>query len=1144
MSRHALVVGIGQNLSPLHSLSKAVGDAEAIAKVLETNGDYRVQRLIGNVTQQQLLDALKLFLERVKDGGQGFLYYTGHGLPVLNDVGKPKPWFVPSNCVVVVRDGKAIEQREGLSFLSFSDLVKEAKAGELVILLDCCHSGYFLDRALIEETLKAFNSKNYFLIAACQSYESGFARPGEAHSVFTGAVLEGLAEERVNDRGVVTGDMLFAHVAERLRQPNQQLPDGGQQPVRLGIGDTIDLVNYGRQALATVICEKNPYQGLAAFTKDTRQFFFGRDSVVDDLLLKLQGSSFVPLFGASGSGKSSVVRAGLEPRLEEMGWQVLGPMKPGPEPIVELKRSFDTVFERKQLGTIYQQIETEGLKGIVAQLPAKRYLLVIDQFEEVFTLCEDRAKQRQFIELLMGLEVGDRLSIVTTMRSDFVEAWQAHGDLVSVLQRDTVWMPPLEGNDLRDAIVKPAEAQGYGYERELEALILEDVMAEPNSLPLLEFALSGLWERRNQERHMLTVQEYRQMGKLMGALDQHATKWYEGLTSSQQSTVQQVMLDLVRVGVEIKDMRWRRRTSDIMQQGDGVEEVIELLLAQRLIVREEDAIDLAHERLMDGWSLFAEWRKGDRDLRRLAQQIKDLYKEWLDKEQSDEYLIQGGFLLNTINQLDDVSEYLSDELRCFCSRSIEANKLRSQKVERSRCVGMLNEKVRYISTILEIDPAKAIVESIVSAGDSIKNLGEMLNPVEKMLCKISGIHREISIVNDTKTANKIIKVADDKLFIFNRPSYSYADEIEIRMVEISTNLSSARSRVVELQTSNVGLSIPLGGMYLNAVCKNGTNTFLALDIVDNGGRSDDRHWLFVADLTSNEISLVYDDYSTEAKDSIGFHFRPGAPILAYLSVSKKICFFDYHSKSDLCSFKAHNIKTFNFTFFNTKDGRFATLGVDKMDGKNFATLILKVWALPDKQIYRWDDDDDCDDDVSPTLISSCVIEDRVSWEYSVLNSLFSPNLEWLLIDDGSRMSLRRRTQNEYHWVDTDKSYFSNHSRYKFSSDNKYLIVFIRGSHIEIVDLQELEKTKATIPDADNILDADSTLEENTIILVVKNKGVVFWDIQEKKITNWEDALSVSCNRLRHHPALNDPNNPTAVEACEVCRKYVWEAEGN
>jgi hypothetical protein len=128
-----------------------------------------------------------------------------------------------------------------------------------------------------------------------------------------------------------------------------------------------------------------------AFDKATKAVFFGREVEVAELVRRLGGASFVPVIGASGSGKSSVVRAGLVPWAENQGWQLLGPIKPGPEPLAELKSSFRAVFDNREIGTIYRLIDSEGLVGVLEHLPqGQRYLLVVDQFEEVFTVCTDR----------------------------------------------------------------------------------------------------------------------------------------------------------------------------------------------------------------------------------------------------------------------------------------------------------------------------------------------------------------------------------------------------------------------------------------------------------------------------------------------------------------------------------------------------------------------------------------------------------------------------------------------------------------------------------------------------------------------------------------------------------------------------------
>jgi WD40 repeat protein/energy-coupling factor transporter ATP-binding protein EcfA2 len=715
MARYALVVGIDNNQFPLKSLSRTKGDAEAIAALLKRHGNFvEVKPLIGTVTQQQLELTFENLLHKQAERNEVMIYYTGHGFPLVESFGKQRVYLAPSDCKIQIRDGQVVEQQRGIPLESLNDLIRAANLSNLVMLLECCHSGSVLENRLVRETMTAFTETDYFLIAACRDFEQAYALKNASHSIFTTALLQGLTEEK-NDRGQVTTGKLFDFISG-------QLQGSGQEPFYLGGGRSLTLVNYQPVAPEIVtIDEANPYQGLLAFTPETTKFFFGRDRVVQDLVRELSQSSFVPLMGASGSGKSSVVQAGLIPRLEEMGWRVLKPMKPGAEPIYELKRSFNEVFDRKKHNEIYRLIDEAGLPRIVDRLPNQKHLLVIDQFEEVFTLSSARAKQRQFIEKLMGLKVGGRLAIVATMRSDFLEAWQAHRDLVEVAQANVVLMPPLEGEELREAIVRPAQIQGYAFEAELEALILEDVAEEENCLPLLEFALTELWARRNTQKHKLTVAAYRQMGRLIGALNRYAMEWYEQLSERQQELVRRVMLELVRVGRETKDTRQRRKQTELLVLGDGeIAEVVELLVEQRLLVLENEEIDLVHERLMDGWELFAQWRQEDRDLWRLKQRVEDAEKEWQDKGKNDDYLIQGGLLSEVREQFKALS--LSPKAQAFYRLSEESHQEKIVSLETALAESQLREQAMRIANLLSVQPMHAAIEVIQTIGNSISKL--------------------------------------------------------------------------------------------------------------------------------------------------------------------------------------------------------------------------------------------------------------------------------------------------------------------------------------------------------------------------------------------------------------------------------------
>jgi hypothetical protein len=206
----------------------------------------------------------------------------------------------------------------------------------------------------------------------------------------------------------------------------------------------------------------------------------------------------------------------------------------------------------------------------------------------------------------------------------------------------------------------------------LESLILEHVAAETNALPLLEFAFQQLWERRDQQQHRLTVAVYEEMGCFMGALNQYATDWFKTLTAADQVLTKRVLLSLVRVGVDEKDTRWRRKRNQILDCGDQeVDKIVDLLSEKRLIVQDNDQIDLAHERLMDGWKLFAEWRQENRDLQRLSQRIKDAQTDWQVKGKSGDYLMWGGFLTEVIEQLPQLEVLLTTAEQDFCQNSIK-----------------------------------------------------------------------------------------------------------------------------------------------------------------------------------------------------------------------------------------------------------------------------------------------------------------------------------------------------------------------------------------------------------------------------------------------------------------------------------------
>ncbi|MDZ8070747.1 MAG: caspase family protein, partial [Nostoc sp. DedQUE08] len=487
MARYALVVGITDYTNQLSNLTKPATDAEAVAQVLKTHGDFEdIVVLKGKVSTNKLAEAFKTLLQQQAVKNEALIYFTGHGITVSDSLGTQQAYLATSDLTIVTQGKQIIEQTGGISLLSLNNLIRDSDLSSLVVLLDCCHSGEFLERNLIEKTLTAFISqRDYYFIAACRGFQQAYAKKSEQHSIFTTALLAGLSPDNTNDRGQVTGDRVFDILATELK-------GSGQEPIRMGWGRSITLINHNIQTQAQTfeVKEECPYQGLKAFEAEQKQFFFGRKQVVRKILGKLAQKPFVPIIGASGSGKSSVVQAGLIPELDDRVWQILPPIKPGFQPLQELRAILKAFFPGARKEKLLWELitnEPNPLPVILEHLTgAKKFLLVVDQFEELFTVSVAEQKQR-FIELLTQVvEITDsRLKVVITMRSDFLESCSDYPSLNKLIENQLVLMPRIAGIDLKETITEPAKLQGHSVEEGLLLKILEDVGKEPGYLPLM-----------------------------------------------------------------------------------------------------------------------------------------------------------------------------------------------------------------------------------------------------------------------------------------------------------------------------------------------------------------------------------------------------------------------------------------------------------------------------------------------------------------------------------------------------------------------------------------------------------------------------------------------------------------------------------
>ncbi|MDV9172067.1 hypothetical protein R6V09_18360 [Streptomyces sp. W16] len=376
------------------------------------------------------------------------------------------------------------------------------------------------------------------------------------------------------------------------------------------------LVDDGAQA---------PYLGLARFATGDRDRFFGRDHLTADLVRLGGAHRFVGLVGMSGSGKSSLLRAGLVPALRQEASPARRPaairiLSPGERPAT-----------------------THSPALVPAEGDGDTWVLV-DQFEEVFTLCHDAGERTGFIDqLLTALDASSRLRVVVAVRADFYGRCGEHRGLARALQAANLLVTPMSREELREAIVKPAAAHGLVLERTLTSRIIDEVADEPGGLPLMSHALLETWRRRRGKT--LTLKGYEASGGIHGAIAGTAEQVYTRLGPEQAARARRLLLRLITPGEGAQDTRRPTPHSELNPTGtEDTDLVLEQLARARLITLDNDTVDLAHEALITAWPRLRDWIDTSRELLRNHRRLSEAARVWDELDRDPGALYRGSRL--------------------------------------------------------------------------------------------------------------------------------------------------------------------------------------------------------------------------------------------------------------------------------------------------------------------------------------------------------------------------------------------------------------------------------------------------------------------------------------------------------------------
>jgi len=451
-----------------------------------------------------------------------------------------------------------------------------------------------------------------------------------------------------------------------------------------------------------------PYKGLDVFEEEDAELFFGRERLVEDLLSRVKESRTVFITGPSGSGKSSLVRAGLIHAVKQGAIKNLHSerwlyetMKPGREPIKELSLAFSRL-KSPELANYFQahanevDILNQCAESVLSGKKDQRFVLFVDQFEEVFTQISQEEERLAFINMLAyaGTLENGRVIVLFAMRSDFLSNCALYTQLNTLINQSRLFqVGALQPDELVRAIALPARHVGLPVENELIARIIHDMKGEPGALPLMQFALKDLFDAQQAKGGViaLTLADYLKHGGIQKSLERHADASLAALDETQQELARSIFGGLIEIGRGTQDTKRTALFEELVPANASTEDVLAIvqkLADARLIITDEqagkDTVTISHEKLIEAWPWLKKLVDENRDVIALQNEIANDAKEWEEHGRDPSYLYTGARLANAREQLEAKKLVLSGTAHKF----VIAGQAQQRRSRTTRIIGI------------------------------------------------------------------------------------------------------------------------------------------------------------------------------------------------------------------------------------------------------------------------------------------------------------------------------------------------------------------------------------------------------------------------------------------------------------------------
>ncbi|MEA2143827.1 MAG: hypothetical protein QOI64_2257, partial [Solirubrobacteraceae bacterium] len=485
---------------------------------------------------------------------------------------------------------------------------------------------------------------------------------------------------------------------------------------------------------APMVC---PFKGLASFDVADAEYFFGREKLVAELVARLVGAQLLGIVGPSGSGKSSVMRAGLLPALASGvlpgsdGWQQVL-IRPGEHPLREL---------------------TDAMAAVGAR---ERVVVAIDQFEETFTTCESEDERVAFIAELSRLagEPDGRCVVTIALRADFYGRCAAYPELAAPLASNHVLVRAMARDELGRAIELPARRVGLHVDRDLVDALVADVKDEPGALPLLSTALLELWQRRDGRR--LRYADYERTGGVRGAVARLAEDAFGDLDADQQVVARGVLMRLAGEGAAGGVERRRVLLAELdTEDSEAVASVVALLVDRRLLTASVGSVELAHEALLREWPRLRDWIEADREGLRIHRNLSAAAQEWEQLRRDEGALYRGARLTEAIEWEEGRRPRLNEIERAFLAASAAAQQ--RERVTRRRRIALAFGSLTVALLAISVVAVVSVIQGRRTASRELANRSQAVlagDPALALAIALDALRR-----HDTPEAKNAVRQA-------------------------------------------------------------------------------------------------------------------------------------------------------------------------------------------------------------------------------------------------------------------------------------------------------------------------------------------------------------------------------------------------